>query len=147
MKASIGLTVSALGMACCLVVAYLLQTNFKFLNISFNQETLLGWIMAPAWFVYMLCLCTTFREPPMLELEDVLLPKSNSEKIENDLLHKGITQTFLLCAEETKQDEDDDQDCDNSEKLQRRSKNTLLPSSLRISFLTRRNHSVLGNSF
>ena len=36
MKASIGLTISALGMACCLVVAYLLQTNFKFLNISFN---------------------------------------------------------------------------------------------------------------
>ena len=69
--------------------------------------------MAPAWFVYMLCLCTTFSEPPMLELEDVLLPKSNSKKIENDLLHKGITQTFLLCAEETKQDEDDDQDCDN----------------------------------
>ena len=96
---------------------------------------------------YRLCLQTTFREPPMLEIEDVLLPKSNSKKIENDLLHKGITQTFLLCAEETKQDEDDDQDCDNSEKLQRRSKNTLLPSSLRISFLTRRNHSVLGNSF
>ena len=65
---------------------------------------------------YILCLWTTFREPPMLELEDVLLPKSNSEKIENDLLHKGITQTFLLCAEETKQAEDDDQDCDNSEK-------------------------------
>ena len=96
---------------------------------------------------YILCLWTTFREPPILELEDVLLLKSNSEKIQNDLVHKGIIQPFLLCAEETKQDEDDDQDCDNSEKLQRRSKNMLLPSSLRISFLTRRNHSVLGNSF
>uniref|UniRef100_K4CKA4 Uncharacterized protein n=1 Tax=Solanum lycopersicum TaxID=4081 RepID=K4CKA4_SOLLC len=51
-----------------------------------------------------------FSEPPMLELEDVMLPKSDTEKIENDLVHKGITQPFLLCAEETKQDEDDDQD-------------------------------------
>uniref|UniRef100_M1BYY4 SPX domain-containing membrane protein n=1 Tax=Solanum tuberosum TaxID=4113 RepID=M1BYY4_SOLTU len=65
---------------------------------------------------YRLCLWTTFREPPMLEIEDVPLPKSNSWKIENGLVQKGITQPLLLSAEETKPDEDDDQDCDNSEK-------------------------------
>uniref|UniRef100_A0A3Q7EZQ3 Uncharacterized protein n=1 Tax=Solanum lycopersicum TaxID=4081 RepID=A0A3Q7EZQ3_SOLLC len=36
MKASVCSSASALGMACCLVVAYLFQTKFKFLNITFN---------------------------------------------------------------------------------------------------------------
>ncbi|KAH0689327.1 hypothetical protein KY290_017485 [Solanum tuberosum] len=78
---------SALGMACGPDVACLFQTNFKFLNITFNQDTLPGWIMALACW-----------------------------KIENGLVQKGITQPLLLSAEETKPDEDDDQDCDNSEK-------------------------------
>lgn len=79
MKASAGfVSASALGMACGPAVACLLQTNFKFLRITFNQDTLPGWIMALAWFLYLLCLWTTFREPPMKEIEDVLLPKSNS---------------------------------------------------------------------
>ncbi|XP_006339490.1 SPX domain-containing membrane protein At4g22990-like isoform X1 [Solanum tuberosum] len=118
MKASAGfVSASALGMACGPAVACLLQTNFKFLNITFNQDTLPGWIMALAWFIYLLCVWTTFREPPMEEIEDVLLPKSNSVsgKIENGLMQKGITQPLLLSEEETKQDEDEDQDCDNSE--------------------------------
>ncbi|XP_027771692.1 SPX domain-containing membrane protein At4g22990-like isoform X1 [Solanum pennellii] len=118
MKASAGfVSASALGMACGPAVACLLQTNFKFLNITFNQDTLPGWIMALAWFIYLLCLWTTFREPPMEEIEDALLPKSNtvSGKIENGLVQKGITEPLLLSAEEMKQDEDEDQDCDNSE--------------------------------
>ncbi|XP_004229859.1 SPX domain-containing membrane protein At4g22990-like isoform X1 [Solanum lycopersicum] len=118
MKASAGfVSASALGMACGPAVACLLQTNFKFLNITFNQDTLPGWIMALAWFIYLLCLWTTFREPPMEEIEDALLPKSNSVsgKIENGLVQKGITEPLLLSAEEMKQDEDEDQDCDNSE--------------------------------
>ncbi|TMX04385.1 hypothetical protein EJD97_009041 [Solanum chilense] len=118
MKASAGfVSASALGMACGPAVACLLQTNFKFLNITFNQDTLPGWIMALAWFIYLLCLWTTFREPPMEEIEDALLPKFNSVsgKIENGLVQKGITEPLLLSAEEMKQDEDEDQDCDNSE--------------------------------
>ncbi|XP_015081526.1 SPX domain-containing membrane protein At4g22990-like isoform X2 [Solanum pennellii] len=116
MKASAGfVSASALGMACGPAVACLLQTNFKFLNITFNQDTLPGWIMALAWFIYLLCLWTTFREPPMEEIEDALLPKSNTGKIENGLVQKGITEPLLLSAEEMKQDEDEDQDCDNSE--------------------------------
>ncbi|KAK4738701.1 hypothetical protein R3W88_002398 [Solanum pinnatisectum] len=118
MKASAGfVSASALGMACGPAVACLLQTNFKFLNITFNQDTLPGWIMALAWFIYLLCVWTTFREPPMEEIEDILLPKSNSVsgKIETGFVQKGITQPLLLSEEETKQAEDEDQDCDNSE--------------------------------
>lgn len=118
MKASAGfVSASALGMACGPAVACLLQTNFKFLKITFNQDTLPGWIMALAWFLYLLCLWSTFREPPKEEIEDALLPKANSVsgKIENGLVQKGITQPLLLSAEEMKQDEDEDQDCDNSE--------------------------------
>lgn len=114
MKASAGfVTASALGMACGPAVACLLQTNFKFLKITFNQDTLPGWIMALAWFLYLLCLWTTFREPPKEEMEDVLLPKANSGLIENGLVQKGITQPLLLSAQEKKQDEDED--CDNSQ--------------------------------
>lgn len=40
---------------------------------------------------------------------------SVSGKIENGLVQKGITEPLLLSAEEMKQDEDEDQDCDNSE--------------------------------
>ncbi|KAJ8573260.1 hypothetical protein K7X08_009771 [Anisodus acutangulus] len=118
MKASAGfVSASALGMACGPAVACFLQTDFKLLKITFNQDTLPGWIMALAWFLYLLCLWTTFREPPKEEIEDVLLPKTNSGQIENGLVQKGITQPLLLSAEDKKQDEDEDedQDCDNSE--------------------------------
>ncbi|XP_059312785.1 SPX domain-containing membrane protein At4g22990-like [Lycium ferocissimum] len=113
MKASAGfVSASALGMACGPALACLLQTDFKFLKITFNQETLPGWIMVLAWFLYLLCLWSTFREPPM---EDVLLPKADSGQIENGLVQNGITQPLLLSVEEKKQYQDEDQDCDNSE--------------------------------
>ncbi|KAK4379341.1 hypothetical protein RND71_001203 [Anisodus tanguticus] len=113
MKASAGfVSASALGMACGPAVACFLQTDFKLLKITFNQDTLPGWIMALAWFLYLLCLWTTFREPPKEEIEDVLLPKTNSGQIENGLVQKGITQPLLLSAEDKKQDEDEDEDQD-----------------------------------
>ncbi|KAM3322864.1 SPX domain-containing membrane protein isoform X1 [Capsicum chacoense] len=116
MKASAGfVSASALGMACGPAVACLLQTNFKFLKITFNQDTLPGWIMALSWFLYLLCLWTTFSEPPKEEIEDVPLPKANSGLIENGSVQKGITQPLLVSEEEMKQDEDEDEDCDNSE--------------------------------
>lgn len=79
MKASAGfVSASALGMACGPAVACLLQTNFKFMKITFNQDTLPGWIMALAWFLYLLCLWISFREPPKEEMVNVLPQKSNS---------------------------------------------------------------------
>lgn len=79
MKASAGfVSASALGMACGPAVACLLQTNFKFMKITFNQDTLPGWIMALAWFLYLLCVWTSFREPAKEEMVNVLPQKSNS---------------------------------------------------------------------
>ncbi|XP_019260059.1 PREDICTED: SPX domain-containing membrane protein At4g22990-like isoform X2 [Nicotiana attenuata] len=116
MKASAGfVSASALGMACGPAVACLLQTNFKFMKITFNQDTLPGWIMALAWFLYLLCVWTSFREPAKEEMVNVLPQKANSAQIENGLLQNGISQPLLLSAEEKQQDEDEDEDCDNSE--------------------------------
>nr|XP_016491010.1 PREDICTED: SPX domain-containing membrane protein At4g22990-like [Nicotiana tabacum]XP_016491011.1 PREDICTED: SPX domain-containing membrane protein At4g22990-like [Nicotiana tabacum]XP_016491012.1 PREDICTED: SPX domain-containing membrane protein At4g22990-like [Nicotiana tabacum]XP_016491013.1 PREDICTED: SPX domain-containing membrane protein At4g22990-like [Nicotiana tabacum] len=116
MKASAGfVSASALGMACGPAVACLLQTNFKFMKITFNQDTLPGWIMALAWFLYLLCVWTSFREPAKEEMVNVLPQKSNSGQIENGLVQNGISQPLLLTAEEKQQDDDEDQDCDNSE--------------------------------
>ena len=64
MQASAGfVSASALGMACGPALASLLQTRFKLLNITFNEETLPGWFMALAWLVYLLWLWISFREP------------------------------------------------------------------------------------
>lgn len=54
---------SALGMACGPALAGLLQTNFKLYKLTFNQDTLPGWVMAAAWFVYLIWLWISFREP------------------------------------------------------------------------------------
>lgn len=64
MKASAGfVSASALGMACGPALAALLQTNFKIFEITFNENTLPGWVMAVAWLVYLLWLWVSFREP------------------------------------------------------------------------------------
>jgi len=58
---------SALGMACGPAIAGLLQTNFKIFNLTFNQVTLPGWVMAAAWLVYLVWLWIAFNEPPLEE--------------------------------------------------------------------------------
>ncbi|KAF7810213.1 SPX domain-containing membrane protein [Senna tora] len=64
MQASAGfVSASALGMACGPALAGLLQTNFKIYKLTFNQDTLPGWVMAVAWLLYLLCLWFTFKEP------------------------------------------------------------------------------------
>lgn len=65
MQASAGfVSASALGMACGPALAGLLQSNFKIYKITFNEDTLPGWVMAVAWLVYLLWLCISFKEPP-----------------------------------------------------------------------------------
>ncbi|CAL5322200.1 unnamed protein product [Camellia sinensis] len=61
---------SALGMACGPALACLLQTQFKLFNITFNENTLPGWVMALAWLIYLLWLWISFREPSFYEAED-----------------------------------------------------------------------------
>lgn len=64
MQASAGfVSASALGMACGPALAGLLQTNFKIYKLTFNQDTLPGWIMAVAWLLYLVWLCISFKEP------------------------------------------------------------------------------------
>lgn len=64
MQASAGfVSASALGMACGPALAALLQTNFKIYKVTFNEDTLPGWVMALAWLVYLIWLCVSFREP------------------------------------------------------------------------------------
>lgn len=64
MQASAGfVSASALGMACGPAIAGLLQTEFKIYKVTFNQETLPGWLMALLWLLYLVLLWITFREP------------------------------------------------------------------------------------
>lgn len=64
MQASAGfVSASALGMACGPALAGLLQTQFKIYILTFNQETLPGWVMALLWLFYLVFLWITFREP------------------------------------------------------------------------------------
>lgn len=64
MQASAGfVSASALGMACGPALAGLLQIEFKIFKLSFNEDTLPGWVMSVAWLLYLLCLWFTFKEP------------------------------------------------------------------------------------
>lgn len=64
MKASAGfVSASALGMACGPALAALLQTNFTIFKITFNEDTLPGWVMALAWLLYLMWLWVSFKEP------------------------------------------------------------------------------------
>lgn len=64
MQASAGfVSASALGMACGPALAGLLQTKFKLFNLTFNQDTLPGWVMAVAWLFYLVWLWISFKEP------------------------------------------------------------------------------------
>ncbi|XP_028767526.1 SPX domain-containing membrane protein At4g22990 isoform X2 [Neltuma alba] len=112
MQASAGfVSASALGMACGPALAGLLQTNFKVYKLTFNQDTLPGWVMSVAWLVYLVWLWITFKEP-VQEVEENHVPhQSNAE---NDSLEEGVKQPLLITSER-KEDEDADQDFDDSE--------------------------------
>ncbi|KAL6550063.1 hypothetical protein OROMI_020551 [Orobanche minor] len=113
MQASAGfVSASALGMACGPALAGLLQTKFKLFNITFNQDTLPGWVMALAWLIYLIWLWISFREPAH-ETEETNVPQESSAA-QNDKLEKGLGQP-LLASTEHEQDDDRDQECDASE--------------------------------
>lgn len=66
---------SALGMACGPALAGLLQTNFKIYKLTFNEDTLPGWVMAIAWLLYLIWLCISFKEPSR---EDEVIQQESS---------------------------------------------------------------------
>ncbi|KAI7993951.1 SPX domain-containing membrane protein [Camellia lanceoleosa] len=106
---------SALGMACGPALAGLLQTNFKIYKITFNQDTLPGWVMSVAWLFYLIWLWISFKEP-LRETDQKHTPEGhNADQVENDALESGLAQPLLYSSEANQQDEDDDQECDGSE--------------------------------
>lgn len=79
MKASAGfVTASALGMACGPALSCLLQSNFKIFMITFNEDTLPGWVMALAWLIYLLWLWISFKEPSQDKEVNIGQQKTNS---------------------------------------------------------------------
>ncbi|CAL9204275.1 unnamed protein product [Musa hybrid cultivar] len=115
MQASAGfVSASALGMACGPALAGLLQTNFTIYTLTFNQNTLPGWLMALAWLIYLLFLWISFREP-VHEAEENHIPASaHAEHVETENLEDGLVQPLLLSSKD-KLDEDEDQDFEDSE--------------------------------
>ncbi|CAI9784524.1 unnamed protein product [Fraxinus pennsylvanica] len=114
LQASAGfVSASALGMACGPALAGLLQTDFKIYKITFNQNTLPGWVMALAWLVYLMWLWISFREPAReSEVNNV---QQESIGVENDKLEKGLKQPLLLTSSENEQDDEEDQEFGGSE--------------------------------
>lgn len=92
MQASAGfVSASALGMACGPALAGILQTNFKIYNLTFNQNTLPGWVMAVAWLVYLVWLWISFKEPSH-DVEENHTPPNQS----NDGTHLILCFIILL---------------------------------------------------
>lgn len=87
MQASAGfVSASALGMACGPALACLFQTNFKIYKLTFNEDTLPGWIMALAWLFYLLWLWISFIEPSRENKRDLMSQESNSGLLTTSLI-------------------------------------------------------------
>ncbi|XLR24429.1 hypothetical protein HN51_070951, partial [Arachis hypogaea] len=113
---------SALGMACGPALAGILQTDFKIYKLTFNQNTLPGWVMGVAWLIYLISLWITFKEPshePVENENHVNNHQLNDEV--NDALEQGLKQPLLITLND-KGDEEADQDYDDSEEASEESR-------------------------
>lgn len=115
MKASAGfVSAGALGMACGPALACLFQRKFIIFKLTFNEDTLPGWFMAFSWFIYLLWLWLSFKEPP-LEKEEIIVQHIASS---DTIVETGVFEPLLLGSEKSQQDEDEQQECDDpSEEL------------------------------
>ncbi|XP_039114110.1 SPX domain-containing membrane protein OsI_17046-like isoform X2 [Dioscorea cayenensis subsp. rotundata] len=110
MKASAGfVSASALGMACGPALAGLLQTKFKIYSLTFNKNTLPGWVMAVAWLIYLIWMWISFKEP-VHDFEENHFPQDSGVVGQSE---HGIVQSLLIS--ESKDDEEDERDYDESE--------------------------------
>ncbi|KAI3822176.1 hypothetical protein L1987_09760 [Smallanthus sonchifolius] len=115
MQASAGfVSASALGMACGPAIAGLLQVKFKIYNITINQNTIPGWVMAMAWVLYLIWLSISFKEPAHL-FQQNHVPEYNTSLTESDTLENGAKQPLLVSSQALQDDVDKDQECDMSE--------------------------------
>ncbi|XP_024992752.1 SPX domain-containing membrane protein At4g22990-like [Cynara cardunculus var. scolymus] len=109
MKASAGfVSASALGMACGPALACLFQRRFTIFRLTFNEDTLPGWFMAFAWFIYLLWLWLFFREPAF-EKEEIIVQREASDTI----VETGFSEPFLLGSGKNQEDEDEQHECDD----------------------------------
>jgi hypothetical protein len=116
---------SALGMACGPALAGILQTNFKIYKITFNQNTLPGWVMAVAWLLYLVWLWISFREPACYTDEIQATPESSTAgttDAQNEALEKGLKKPLLISSEDKQHDEDGDPECDGSDDAPQKSR-------------------------
>ncbi|KAJ6388735.1 hypothetical protein OIU77_027154 [Salix suchowensis] len=122
MKASAGfVSASALGMAFGPALGGLLQTNFKLYKLTFNQETLPGWVMSLAWLIYLVWLWISFREPYRDTEKSNTAQESTAEPVENDALERG-KQPLLLKSEDKQETEDGDGEFDGSDEALKESR-------------------------
>ncbi|XVE73948.1 hypothetical protein DITRI_Ditri11bG0159300 [Diplodiscus trichospermus] len=116
MRASAGfVSASALGMACGPALACLFQTDFKIYKLTFNQETLPGWVMALFWLVYLMWLWISFREPPQEIKENIMPQEVHAGSPVNFTVENGFTQPLLLNVESKQQGQIEDQEYDDGE--------------------------------
>ncbi|CAL5082440.1 unnamed protein product [Urochloa decumbens] len=90
---------SALGMACGPALAGVLQTNVKVSVFTINQDTLPGWVMAFGWFVYLIWLWISFREPALAaDVKDFHEGSSSSSSTnysEQEELEQGLAEQLM----------------------------------------------------
>ncbi|XP_072958392.1 SPX domain-containing membrane protein OsI_17046-like [Typha angustifolia] len=114
LQASAGfVSASALGMACGPALAGFLQTKFTVYTLTFNQNTLPGWIMSLAWLLYLFWLAVSFKEPDRSTYKDDLTQSADVGHGENAELEDGLRQPLLINAKEIK--DEDAEDCNDSE--------------------------------
>ncbi|KAG2653023.1 SPX domain-containing membrane protein OsI_08463-like [Panicum virgatum] len=116
LQASAGfVSASALGMACGPALAGLLQTKFRIYGLTFNQNTLPGWVMCLAWLAYLFWLWISFKEPGHIATENsVNTQSSDSAHRVSGNLEDGLGQPLLLDAKD-RDDEDVEDNDDNEE--------------------------------
>ena len=96
LQASAGfVSASALGMACGPALAGLLQINFKLYKLTFNQDTLPGWVMAIAWLIYLIWLWISFKEPSH-EIEENPIPHQSNAGTELISHHVSADDFYIF---------------------------------------------------
>lgn len=112
LQASAGfVSASALGMACGPALAGLLQTKFKIYGLTFNQNTLPGWVMCLAWIAYLFWLWISFKEPGHIATENsVSTQSSDSGRRVSGNLEGGLVEPLLIDAKAGQDEDDEDND-------------------------------------
>ncbi|KAF3507988.1 hypothetical protein F2Q69_00002454 [Brassica cretica] len=123
MQASAGfVSTSALGIACGPALAGLLQTSFEIYKLTFNQDTLPGWVMAISWLI-----CTSGPDA-LLEPDRMPVLEARRSTREN-VCHQMIP----ICCDGP--DEDIDDQVEYEDESEKASKDSRTPANLLLNRL------------